>query len=90
MLKNNQESYCCRVCGLKHDPAPWGDDGNTPIFELCICCGVQFGYEDCMPEGVKRYRKIWFDRKNKWFIPKKMPADWSLERQMKNIPEDYR
>lgn len=90
MHKNNQGSYCCRVCGLARESEPWGADGNTPSFEICSCCGVEFGYQDCTPEYVKKYRKSWFDRKNKWFSPKEMPLDWSLETQMENIPEAFK
>ena len=90
MHKNNQDSYRCRVCGLARESKPWGDDGNTPSFEICSCCGVEFGYQDCNAEYVKKYRKVWLERKNKWFCPKEMPIDWSLEEQMKNIPTAYK
>ena len=90
MHKNNQEAYFCRVCGLEQLTKPWGDDEMTPSFEICDCCGVEFGYEDCKPESVLKYRKRWVEQKNKWFNPKEMPADWSLEKQMDNIPLPYR
>lgn len=47
-------SYNCRVCGLDQGFKPWGEDDQTPTFDLCNCCGVQFGYEDCNVEYVKK------------------------------------
>ncbi len=41
MYKN--EAYHCRVCGLKQDFKPWGEDGKTPTFEICGC-GVSHIY----------------------------------------------
>jgi hypothetical protein len=53
MRKNKDESYYCRVCGLEQDFQPWGKDGKTPAFEICGCCGVDFGYQDCSLKYVK-------------------------------------
>ena len=39
MHKNEDEAYRCRVCGLNQDFKPWGEDGKTPAFEICGCCG---------------------------------------------------
>lgn len=30
----------CRVCGLPLDEDPWGEDGKTPNYTICPCCGV--------------------------------------------------
>ncbi len=42
----------CRVCGLYIDDLPWGEDGNCPTYEICSCCGVEFGNEDYTVESV--------------------------------------
>lgn len=55
----SKEIRYCRVCGLKYEEPPWGFDGKTPSFEICQCCGVEFGYEDATVVGVNRYRKKW-------------------------------
>ena len=34
MHKNN-EFYVCRVCGAEQPEAPWGDDGETPTYDIC-------------------------------------------------------
>ena len=32
----------CPVCGYPlSDYNPWGDDGKTPTYDICPCCGVE-------------------------------------------------
>jgi hypothetical protein len=90
MRKDEDASYCCRICGLKQDFKPWGEDGKTPAFEICSCCGVDFGYQDCTPEYAKKFRNEWLKKDSKWANPDEKPANWSLEEQMKNIPKEYK
>lgn len=56
----------CRVCGYESDVPPWGEDG-LPLFDICPCCGVEWGYEDALPAGVKQYRENWISRGAPWF-----------------------
>ncbi len=90
MPKNKDESYHCRICGLEQDFQPWGADGKTPAFELCGCCGVDFGYQDCTPEYVKKFREEWLKKGSKWSNLDEKPTDWALETQMKKIPKEYK
>ncbi len=55
------DQLTCHVCGLVQDEPPWGGDGRTPTFDICDCCGVEFGYEDSTLESVRRYRKAWLE-----------------------------
>jgi hypothetical protein len=81
-------SYFCHVCGFLLGPdAPWGDDGLNPTFAICDCCGVEFGYEDTLMKGVKRYREQWLFSGAVWVNPKAKPSNWSLDQQLKQIPE---
>ena len=90
MDRNKAHIFNCRVCGLDQGFEPWGEDGKTPSFDICRCCGTTFGYEDCNVECVKKYRMEWLKNGAKWFRPKICPENWSLEEQMKNIPEEFR
>ncbi len=90
MHKNEDARYFCRVCGLSQGDAPWGDDDETPTFDICDCCGVQFGYEDCTTRGIKKFREEWIKNGAKWFWPKSRPENWSLEEQLKKVPPEYR
>ncbi len=77
----------CHVCGWLLDELPWGADGRTPTFEICSCCGCEFGYEDCRAIGVSNHRKKWLDSGGQWFSPARKPDDWSMEAQLKRIPD---
>ena len=80
----------CRVCGLRYATPPWGDDGRTPTFEICDCCGVEFGYEDCLPVGAQRARAEWMSNGAPWFNPDARPPDWDRDAQMRSIPAEFR
>lgn len=80
----------CRVCGLFNEDPPWGDDGESPSYDICPCCGVEFGYEDYTVESTKKYRAKWISEGAMWFTPKEKPKDWDLVDQIKSIPVSYR
>lgn len=93
MDSNNQY---CRVCGLflgkdsqGNDYYPWGKDGTCPTFDICECCGVEFGFGDCFPEAVHKNRKKWLEKGNPWRYPEYKPENWSLEEQLKDIPKEF-
>lgn len=76
----------CSICGYPlGDYSPWGDDGKMPTYDICPCCGVEWGYEDYTPESRKEYRNKWIVAGAKWFDPQKKPANWNLEKQLRNI-----
>lgn len=82
--------YNCRVCGYRQDDPPWGDDGKVPTFDICSCCGVEFGYEDSTLTGVKKFREEWVKNGGVWFEKKSKPDDWKLESQLKNIHAQWK
>ncbi|MGN6293494.1 MAG: hypothetical protein ACTHMV_12190 [Chitinophagaceae bacterium] len=79
----------CRVCGLYITESPWGMDGESPTYEICPCCGVEFGNEDYTIEATRRYRQKWLDKGGDWFNLKEKPEVWDKEEQMKDIPEEF-
>lgn len=89
-MLNKNEIYVCRVCGLRQDEPPWGADGSTPSFDICNCCGTEFGYEDATIAAIKKTRAKWLTKSGTWFEPKAKPENWELEMQMKHIPDDFR
>lgn len=44
-------STSCPVCGYDAGYPPWGEDGRLPTFDICACCGTEWGYEGT-PEGT--------------------------------------
>ncbi|HGF2651789.1 TPA: hypothetical protein ACWXKB_005314 [Escherichia coli] len=89
MHKNN-EFYVCRVCGAEQPEAPWGDDGETPTYDICNCCGVEFGYEDSTVQSIKKYKAKWLDSGAKWMNKESEPQNWSVDEQLAHIPLKYR
>jgi len=73
----------CPVCGynaLKEPP----DDS----FEICPCCGVQFGYDDASPMAAldvvrAGLRRRWIASGAKWFSRYvHPPAGWNYQDQL--------
>ncbi|MBL7719068.1 MAG: hypothetical protein JNL72_09560 [Flavipsychrobacter sp.] len=85
------ENATCRVCGYVYplDNPAWFNE-VTPSHDICICCGVQFGYEDTTNDGVTDYRKRWLANGAEWFSPDFKPKDWNLENQLMKIPEKWK
>jgi hypothetical protein len=57
--------FCCPICFCAELQEP-----PLSSFEICPCCGVEFGYEDSVPE--RGYGKAWQDRcielRNEWLF----------------------
>ena len=83
-------SLFCRVCGYENSEPPWGEDGESPCYGFCPCCGVEAGYQDYTVESAKEFRDSWIQAGAKWDMPWLKPADWSLEKQLNNIPEEFK
>ena len=77
----------CRVCGYHNADYPWGEDGKSPTYQICPCCGVEFGVDDITPENIQKFRNDWQKSNYKWFDKQMKPSDWSLEKQMRDIPK---
>ncbi|MBD7912472.1 hypothetical protein [Clostridium cibarium] len=81
--------YTCHVCGYPNlDEPPRGIDGKIPSFDICDCCGVEFGYEDTSEANIIRYRQKWIEAGGEWFCKEMKPADWDMKKQLKNIGVD--
>jgi hypothetical protein len=86
-----EELNHCRVCGFDLGEPIWGETGTDPSFEICPCCGAQFGYSDTSPEKCARFRQYWIEKEGAaWRMPGFRPKDWSLEKQLRNLPPGYR
>lgn len=81
----NDPAYNCRVCGLLQSEPQHGADGKTPTYEICDCCGVEFGYEDTTEDAVVRFRARWMDRGCDWFRQSSRPDNWDVAEQLRNI-----
>jgi hypothetical protein len=86
MLSNTH----CRVCGYALDFAPWGEDDSSPTWEICPCCGTEFGYEDSTIIGTKQARQQWIENGATWFDNTEKPSNWDLGAQLNTIPSEYK
>lgn len=86
----SDDNQRCRVCGYLAETPPWGEDGKSPTYEICPCCGVEYGYEDSTIIAAKNYRQDWIASGAKWNDVNEKPANWLLEDQLHHIPADFR
>jgi len=84
------DSYACRVCGLLAGEPPWGQDGRSPLYDFCPCCGVEHGYQDSSVAGARKFRAAWQAAGGAWEDVRSKPANWSLELQLENVPAAFR
>ena len=80
----------CRVCGYNNSTPPWGEDGKTPLYEYCPCCGVEHGYQDASPAGARKYRDEWIKSGVSWEDESAKPEIWILEEQLAHVPDEFR
>ena len=52
-----QNEYVCRVCGYINDEITW-EKGIYPTYNICPCCGVEFGYEDSDLASIENIEKV--------------------------------
>ena len=84
------EKFYCRICGYRLGFEPWGDDGKTPTYEICPCCGVEFGYEDSDLASIRKYRESWIASGCNWFLDTGIKKEWNFLEQLENIPNAYK
>ncbi len=65
--------HVCPVCGHLLKEPPYDPDGN-PSYEICDCCGFQFGFDD-QSEGwtFEVYRASWLKTGAFWFSERDKP-----------------
>jgi hypothetical protein len=95
-MKKNK--YFCPVCGFELVSPAWEND--SPSDEICPSCGIQFGYNDMIDNLQTRkmiyveWRKKWIEEGMKFWSTKNpfhpQPKDWDPEKQLENIPEDFK
>lgn len=92
---------CCGFSGLEYRPyarltslesiddlaPPYCQFFGDPSYEVCTCCGFEFGNDDEPGTGAamsfKEYRIDWIKRGCPWFTPSQRPKDWNLSKQLR-------
>ncbi|REJ19431.1 MAG: hypothetical protein C6W59_04240 [Paenibacillaceae bacterium] len=81
--------HVCPVCGfdgLEDPPYSQHQDPSTGSFEICGCCGFQFGVDD-LDRGYSHaeYRNQWINDGARWFGKTAKPQNWNLKKQLSRI-----
>ncbi|HET8688926.1 MAG TPA: hypothetical protein VFM18_20140 [Methanosarcina sp.] len=83
-------SYTCPVCGYPElSEPPYDQNTNSPSFDICPCCGCEYGYDDATPKARDNFLKKWVSRGSPWFHPELMPPQWNVKKQLQSIGIDY-
>lgn len=73
----------------EHLSPPYSRHFGMPSYEVCDCCGFEFGNDDepgtATPVTFSEYRKQWLADGAQWFQPLKRPLRWSPENQLREV-----
>ncbi|PZE23135.1 hypothetical protein DEI86_15510 [Curtobacterium sp. MCBD17_028] len=78
--------YRCPVCRYPGLYEPARNRYGLPSFDICPCCGYQFGVSDD-DRGIDydRWRQNWLDLGAPWWSRESPPEGWDLERQLRDV-----
>lgn len=77
--------YICPVCGYPNLDEQSMDENGRPSFDICDCCGIEFGYEDCTATSIAEFRDKWIKSGGQWFCENEKPDNWDIKEQLSNI-----
>ena len=74
--------FLCPVCGYPDLDEPAYDEHACPSYNICPCCGTEFGYDDAKTRhDVLRQR--WIANGMRWWSQAtRPPLDWEPMRQL--------
>jgi hypothetical protein len=80
----------CPVCGFGLDEPAWGWAGAS--FQICSCCGTQFGYHDA-GGGAEERRRAHLALRDRWVAAgmpwysnaTPPPPGWSARKQLQRV-----
>ena len=78
--------YFCPVCGFRGLKEVPYDEHGAPSYEICPCCGFEFGFEEKGEQA--RFREDWIRKGAPWSQPDLKPADWDLKEQLNGLSPD--
>lgn len=66
---------------------PYSEYFGMPSYEVCGCCGFEFGNDDepgiGTPSSFQGYLEEWIADGEVWFSAEKRPTNWTLAAQLK-------
>jgi len=77
--------FLCPVCGYPELDEPPYDDHGCASYNICPCCGVEFGYDDSNILHSE-LREKWIINGMKWWSKNiSPPVNWDPLHQLKNV-----
>ncbi len=84
--------FICPVCGFPELTEPAYDKYGCSSFNICPCCGVEFGYQDAtsskadLPKRHAALRTTWIAGGMVWHSASdRPPKDWNPKEQLRNV-----
>lgn len=76
------ERYTCPVCGYTGMPGPYKGENDFPSYEICDCCGTEFGNDDDKSTHAE-LRDQWISKGMTWWAKYKEPSpNWDPVKQL--------
>jgi predicted amidophosphoribosyltransferase len=83
-MLNEQTNSQCPVCGYPDLDEPPFDEGGHPTYNICPCCGTEFGYDDAS-RAHAQLRDDWIKNGMVWWSSYVEPRSrWNPLAQLKN------
>jgi hypothetical protein len=78
------------MCLIRGFAPPYVDHFGWPSYEVCACCGFEYGNDDDPGDAPGHSFEQSFEnfvaRGYKWQRPRQMPPQWTLEKQLFGLP----
>ncbi|MET3755548.1 RNA polymerase subunit RPABC4/transcription elongation factor Spt4 [Rhizobium binae] len=82
-MLNEQTKSQCPVCGYPDLDEPPYDEWGDPTFNICPCCGTEFGYDDASA-AHSQLRDDWIRNGMVWWSTYvRPPSRWNPLDQLK-------
>ena len=84
LMPNSNQTYVCPVCRYPDLDEPAYDNFGCASYNICPCCGTEFGYDDSTA-AHSYLRGKWVSEGMQWWSKHQLkPNDWDPVRQLKS------
>lgn len=81
----NSQIYLCPVCEYDKLDEPPYDSFGYPTYNMCPCCGTEFGYDD-VTKKHSELRNAWIGNGMRWWSKNAQPPNnWDPEIQVGSV-----
>lgn len=73
------KKYTCPVCEYNQLTEEPFNKKNEPSYEICPCCGFEFGFNGDNKHTFNKYRQEWIKEGCPWFMDQLKPKNWKYK-----------